>query len=85
LHPINLDSANNSIGSKISQFYARLGLHRPYQYRDAYIVRLRLRGVDSAFSSRWAGHSAGVEDRAYLPAIQEIHHQQVFERLKARG
>lgn len=79
---MDLERANNQIGSVVSQWYKRLGLHRPYQYRDAYIIRLRLRGVDSAFSSRWAGHSAGVEDQAYLSAIQEGHHQQVFERLK---
>jgi hypothetical protein len=82
LHPMDLGLANNTIGSRISQWYKRLGLHRPYQYRDAYIIRLRLRGVDSAFSSRWAGHSAGVEDRSYLSAIQEIHHREVFERLR---
>jgi hypothetical protein len=76
---VNLDQANNAIGSAVSQWYKRLGLHRPYQYRDAYAVRLKFRGIDSAFSSRWMGHSAAVHDQSYLPALQEVHHQQIFE------
>lgn len=76
---VNLEAANNAIGSSVSQWYKRLGLHRPYQYRDAYAVRLKFKGIDSAFSSRWMGHSAAVHDQSYLPAIQEAHHQQMFE------
>jgi integrase len=79
---MELDRANNDIGSRCSYFYRALGLHQPKKYRDAWVIRVRLRGVDPGISSRAAGHSQSVEDRSYLSALQERHFKQAFEKIR---
>lgn len=80
---LNLEASNNYLGSRVSQWYKANDLHRPYQYRDAWILRLRIKGgIDRGVSAIWAGHSPEVEDRSYFSAIQDRHHKEVFERLR---
>lgn len=90
LHPlmkmpkVSLDRANRSLGQTVTTAFKRHGLNNPYAFRDAYAVRLLLADVPAAIASRWMGHSTGVHDRNYLDAIQEIHHEEMFARLKEK-
>jgi integrase len=77
--------SNRMIGHSVNQGFKLNGLANPYAFRDAYAVRLEFyweAGTPTAFKSRWMGHSSAVHDANYLDAIQEIHHEQMYERLR---
>lgn len=80
--------ANRDIGNSVTKAYKRQGLAHPYAYRDAYAIRLEFYwdvSTPGAFKTRWMGHSAAVHDANYLDAIQEIHHERMYEKLRDKS
>lgn len=74
--------ANNDLGTRVTRMATHYEIgYSPYAARDAYAIRLAVKGVDVAIAARWMGHSVTVHCAHYLDALQERHSQEVFDKM----
>jgi integrase len=73
---------NTEIGSRVTKYFTRAKLCKPYDLRHAWAVRTLEMGLDISLAAQQMGHSLAIHSEIYHDFIGERVHQKAFEEIR---
>lgn len=79
--PLVSGNSHSDLGQRVSQFFRRNALGKPYNLRHAWAIRSMLFGLPVELAAAQMGHGVREHCETYHQWISEQHHAQAMELL----
>jgi integrase len=83
--PVCTGKNNRELGARVTKYFSRNGLCKPYDLRHAWAVRTLEMGLDISLAAAQMGHSLAVHSQVYHDFISDRTHQRAFEKINRRA